>query len=58
MLLLIIFYLAVVNKCYSEAPKTVDFVVAVVVAADVLVVNDVVVALFVITDQNIFRSGQ
>ena len=44
--LLIISYLVVVNKCYSEAPKADNFVVDVVVV--VVVVNVVVVALLVI----------
>ena len=44
---LIILHLVVLNKCQSEAPKAVDFVVDVVVVV-ILVVNVVVVALLVI----------
>ena len=51
LLLLIILYLVVVNKCLSEAPKAVDFVVDVVVNVDV-------VALLVVTGHTIFSCGQ
>ena len=46
-----------VNKCSSEAPKAVDFVVVVVVVV-ILVVNVVVVALLIVTDHIIFSCGQ
>ena len=47
---LIILYLVVVNKCYSEAPKDDDFAVVV----DVVVV----VALLVVIGHLIFNCGQ
>ena len=54
MLLLIISYLVVVNKCYSEAPKADNFVV---VEVEVVVVV-VVVALLVVADHTIFSCNQ
>ena len=53
--LLIISYLVVVNKCYSEAPKADKFVVDVV---DVVVVVVVVVALLFVTDHIILSCVQ
>ena len=55
LLLPIISYLVVVNKCESEAPKAVDCVVDVIVfvVVVILVVNVVVVALLVVTFQSI-----
>ena len=50
MLLLIISYLVVVNKCLSEAPKADNFVVDVVVV--------VVVALLVVADHIIISCNQ
>ena len=51
---LIILYSVVINKCYSEAPKAVHFVVDV----DVVVVNVDVVALHVVTGHIIFSCGK
>ena len=59
MLLLIISYLVAVNECYSETPKSDNFVVDVVVVVLVLVVvNVVVVGLLVVMGHIIFKYGQ
>ena len=66
LLLLITFYLLVVNKCVSEAPESyyrvfvdvVDVGVGVVVVVIVVVVNVVVVALLVVTDHIVSSCGQ
>ena len=61
MLLLIISYLVVGNKCQSKAPKGDNFVVFVVVVVVVVVVVAVfvvVVALLVIADHTIFSYNQ
>ena len=47
--------LLVVNNCWSEAHKAVDFVVG---GGVVVVVNVDVVALLVVTDHIIFSCGQ
>ena len=60
-MLLVTFYLLVVNKCSSEAPVCVDVIVvgvADVVVVIVVVVNVVVVALFVVTDHITSSCGQ
>ena len=54
MLLLIISYLDVAKKCSSEAPKSDNFVVDVVVVVVVIVIDVFVVALLVITGHIIF----
>ena len=47
-----------INKCYSEAPKAVHFVVDDVVVVVVVVVNVDVVALHVVTGHIIFSCGK
>ena len=56
MLLLIISYLVVANKCQSKAPKGDNFVFVVVVV--VVAVFVVVVALLVIADHTILSYNQ
>ena len=61
LLLLITLYLLVVNKCSSETPESYHRVcvdVDVGAGVDVVVVNIVVVALLVVTDDIILSYGQ
>ena len=58
---LIKLYIVGINKCLSEAPKAIDFVVVVVLLLLLLVdvvANDDIVALLVVTGHILFSCGQ